>query len=75
MIKAKAFKNERSGMIEVADRQKKQGVLKNSTPKYAVRPANLVISATSRHESNLLNPLTSLSNYKASNRTIRKTNH
>lgn len=70
--KARADKKERSGMIEVTSTQKKQRVIKNTTSKYAIQPANLVVIKNQKKENNSVNPLTSSRNYKTSNNLLKK---
>ena len=70
--KAKAGKNERSGIIEVTSTRMKQGIITNTTPKYAIQPANLVIKKNQKKENNAVNPLTSSRNYKTSGNSMRK---
>lgn len=68
---AKAFEEGKSIRVAtiktVQDYYKRQNRMANSTPKYAPRPASLVITRTLERERSDLNPLLSPRNYKTPN--------
>ena len=55
-------------LIKVTDANKQNKRNGNSTPKYVLQPANLVVTKTYKRENILINPLINSANYKISNK-------